>query len=454
MKEKKSNRKSRITQNWNIFQIIVVISFFVTGIMVSNAQNRKYISMNDAVSYATKQNANIQIAELEHKIADAEYKQTDAAILPQVSVSYTAESTNNPLNAFGFLLQQGIATTQDFNPSRLNHPDATFNYGTSINANIPILNLDRVYARKGARLQRTAYAYKLAYTKEYITFEVKKAYTQLQFAYQIEHILKKTIIDVKGIRQSVTNFYKQGLVQKSDVLNAQVQVNTVESALAKAESNIQNASEGLTILTGNTLKTTDLYTTDTLEEVITEPDQLVLSKTRSDVMAMKTALEASRMIEKSAYMALLPRINAFGNYQLNDSKIFGFNKNSYLAGISLSWTLFDGNQNKGKIKSANYMTEKKKQELNLFLDEKQQELHQTLRSLHDFLIEIKKYNTSVEQAEEALRILHNRYKEGLASTTDLLMAQAQLSQQEIERTKAIMSYNITKYYTELLTSNH
>jgi outer membrane protein TolC len=100
------------------------------------------------------------------------------------------------------------------------------------------------------------------------------------------------------------------------------------------------------------------------------------------------------------------------------------------------------------------MTEKKKQELNLFLDEKQQELHQTLRDLHDLLIEIKKYDTSVEQAEEALRILRNRYKEGLASTTDLLMSQAQLSQQEIERAKAIMSYNITKYYMDLLTSSH
>lgn len=121
---------------------------------------------------------------------------------------------------------------------------------------------------------------------------------------------------------------------------------------------------------------------------------------------------------------------------------------------SLSWTLFDGNQNKGKIRSAGYMTEKKKQELNLFLDEKQQELHQTLRDLHDLLIEIKKYDTSVEQAEEALRILRNRYKEGLASTTDLLMSQAQLSQQEIERAKAIMSYNITKYYMDLLTSSH
>ena len=69
-------------------------------------------------------------------------------------------------------------------------------------------------------------------------------------------------------------------------------------------------------------------------------------------------------------------------------------------------------------------------------------------------IEIKKHDTSVAQATEALRILNNRFKEGLVSTTDLLTAQAQLSQQRIALAQAIMSYNITKYYTELLTSNY
>lgn len=153
-------------------------------------------------------------------------------------------------------------------------------------------------------------------------------------------------------------------------------------------------------------------------------------------------------------MAFLPRINAFGSYQFNDSKMVGFNKNSYMAGITFSWTLFSGNQRINKTRSAKYTTDKIKKELDQFVDKSRLELNKTLRELNDLQIEIKKHDTSVAQAKESLRILNNRYKEGLVSTTDLLTAQAQLSQQNIALAQAVMTYNITKYYIELLTSNY
>ena len=433
---------------------LITVGAILMSPIATDAQQQNHISKEDVVAIATKNNANIQIAELDRKIATANYHQTDAVLLPQLSVNYTAMTTNNPLNAFGFLLQQGIATSQDFDPSKLNNPGATHNYGTSFDAKLPIFNLDMIYARKGAKLQQDVYKYKSAYIKEDIAYEVKKAYTQLQFAYQLKQILQGTLTDVKQINQSVTNFYKQGLVQKSDVLNAQVQVNTVESALSKAQSNIENASEGLCLLIGSTQEAQSVYSTDSLTQELSGFSNPELSEARSDIMAMKTALNVSKIMAKSSYMAFLPKINAFGSYQFNDSKVFGFNKNSYIAGISLSWNLFSGNQNLSKIKSANYTTDKIKKELSLFIDKSRLELNKTLRDLNDLQMEIKKHNTSEEQAKEALRILNDRYKEGLTSTTDLLTAQAQLSQHRIALAQAVMSYNITKYYTELLTSNY
>jgi len=391
---------------------------------------------------------------LDYKISTADYRQTDAFFLPQLAVNYTGMTTNNPLNAFGFLLQQGIATSQDFEPSKLNNPGATHNYGTSIDAKLPIFNLDLVYARKGAKLQQEVYKYKSTYSKEYVIFEVKKTYAQLQFAYQLKQILEGTLADIKQINQFVTHFYERGLVQKSDVLNSQVQVNTVESALSKAESNIENASEGLNLLMGNSEGKEDVFSTDSLTQEFLASNNSALSETRSDIMAMKTALDASRMMLKSSNMAFLPKINAFGSYQLNDSKMFGFNKTSYLAGVTFSWTLFSGNQRINKIRSAKYTTDKMRKELDQFVDKSRFEVNKTIRELNDLQIEIKKHDTSVAQAKESLRIINNRYKEGLVSTTDLLTAQAQLSQQSMGLAQAVMTYNITKYYIELLTSNY
>lgn len=407
--------------------------------------------MNNALEIASQNNKNIQIAELERKISNANFHQTDAIFLPQLSVGYSAITTSNPLNAFGFLLQQSSVTAQDFDPGKLNHPGATQNYGASVDIKMPLLNLDLIYARKGAKIQEDIYKYKTQYTKNYIRFEIQKAYIQLQFVYQAQKVLSNTLLDVREISHTVQNFYDQGLVQKSDVLNAQVQVNTIESALAKAESNITNASDGLKLLM-NIEQGKEVFLTDSLEQRSEQSFYPEFSPIRADVMAMQRALDASNAMVKSSKLVFLPKINAFGSYQFNDSKFFGFKESSYLAGISLSWTIFSGNQNRSKLRSSIFQRDKMKIELEQYIDKSKVEVNKTTRDLQDLQLEIRKQNASVEQATEALRILNNRYQEGLVSTTDLLTSQAQLSQQKLALAQAVMSYNITFYYKELLTT--
>lgn len=427
----------------------IIINAILFSLLLQ-AQNPRYISVDEAIEIAVTNNSNVKMAEWDAKAANADYHQTDAVFLPQVNLGYTALSTNNPLNAFGFLLQQESVTAMDFDPAKLNHPGAKQNYSTQVEAKLPLLNIDMLYARKGAKAQEEVYKYKAERTKEYIEFEVRKAYTQLQMSYQSRNILQKSLEDIKQIHQSVVNFYNQGLVQKSDVLNAQVQVNILETALAKAESNIHNASDGLRLLMGLEADN-DVFATDSLSQKTKLYDDRELSAFRSDIMALNKAVDATGMMEKSSKMAFLPRINAFGSYSLNDSKAFKFRNDSYLVGINLSWNIFSGNQNRSKVKSARYQHYKMREELDLHIKKEQLELDKTKRNLNDIQIEINKQKASVEQADEALRILSNRHREGLNSTTDLLMAQAQLSQQELLLSQAIMSYNITEAYLDFLS---
>ena len=416
------------------------------------AQVSSHLTMNEALEISSKQNVVVQTSELEHRIAKSDYRQTDAIFLPQVSLGYNAMVTNNPLNAFGFLLQQSGVQPQNFDPAQLNHPGATRNYSASVEVQMPLLNVDMIYARKGARLQEETYKYKAQHTKNYIRFEVQKAYSQLQFAYQSRDILITTLKDVEDIHQSVTNFYQQGLVQKSDVLNAEVQVNTIKTALAKAETAILTASEGLGILLGADVgEKNTIYTTDSL---IQQQHKGLgdFSLFRADIRSMQKAVDASRMMAKSNAMNFLPSINAFGNYQFNDSKIFRFQEDSYLMGISLNWKLFTGNSNRSKYRSASLQRDKMQKELNLYIDKSRMEVNKTHRDLLVLQTEIDRQQLSVMQAQEALRIMSDRFAEGLVSTTDLLMSQAQYSQQQLMLAQAVMSYNVAFYYQDFLTT--
>ena len=426
------------------------------GMMASfatlHAQQTSYLSLNEALSMSEADNKSEKIAALDQKIAASNHRQTDAIFLPQVSVSYNAMVTNNPLNAFGFLLQQSSVSAASFDPSLLNNPDATRNFSTGVEVKMPLLNMDLIYARKAAKLQEEAYRYKAEYTKDYVRFEVQKAYTQLQFAHQMKAILTGTKNDVEQIYLSVKNFYDQGLLQKSDVLNAQVQVNTIETSLVKAESSIANASEALRLMMGIPMEGETIYMTDSLEQKDFQPlTTYGNSDMRPDIVAMSKAVEASQAMVKSAKMNYLPKINAFGNYQFNDKKVIGFKNDSYLAGINLTWNIFNGSENHHKIKAARFQQNKLQEELQLYKDKNRMETDKTLRDLTDLQAEIETRKTSVEQSEEALRIMTERHKEGLVSTTDLLLSQAQLSQQQLQQAQTIMNYNIAFYYYQLLT---
>jgi outer membrane protein len=86
----------------------------------------------------------------------------------------------------------------------------------------------------------------------------------------------------------------------------------------------------------------------------------------------------------------------------------------------------------------------------LYVRQSQLEIDKTQREMHDILVEIKKDESSMSQADEALRILQNRFKAGLSNTTDLLTAQAQLSQQRLLLSQSVMNYDITAYYLDFL----
>lgn len=434
---------------------ISALPVFAFGLLLSaqsGVQAQDYMSLPAALDRLATGNRQMRMAEFEKKKAQADMHQTDALFLPQVSAAYQGLVTNNPLNAFGFLLQQGGISQQSFDPERLNSPGITRNYAGSMEVKVPIVNVDLYYARKGAKMAKQAYGYKASYTAERMAFEVKRAYTALQFAYQSKAILDSTLTDVRQICQNVKHFRAQGLVQQSDVMNAEVQVNTVETALAKAANGIADASDGLRILLGTYSEEATPYTVDALAAAAYAGHSPANIANRGDIKAIQAGAEAAKMMERSAKTGFLPRLNAFGSYMFNDPSLFGFNKGGYLAGISLNWNLFDGNQQRSKSQKAKAEQRWQEENLKAYVEQSLSEIGRNERELEQLALEIQKQQASVAQAGEALRVTTNRHKEGLASTTDLLMSQAQYSRHRLEQAEAVMKYNIAVYYNELITN--
>ncbi len=441
-----------MTKKYFVYFFSLGLTYAIGCVLPVKAQDKtERITIDSAVLYALAHNRQAAIAKLDEKIATANDRQTDAVFLPEVSVSYSAFTTNDPLSSFGFKLEQQVITANDFNPALLNHPDRTSNYNASLTVKQPLINPDMWYARKGAKLQADRYGYTAQRTRQYLVFQVHQACMQLQLAYDVTKVLEQGRHTALDAYRFANDRYQQGLLQKSDVLNARVQVNNMESDLAKAKSGISNASDNLAILLGRPSGVV-YQITDSL--IISLPDSAnsLVPQQRADLAAMQKAIDASGMMIRSGKMGYLPKLNAFGNYQYNDSRIAGFGANSYFAGIQLSWDIFNGNRTHRQIEA---QTLEKDKLIAQFAQQKEQaqlELNKALRDLSDANIALILQRSAVDQSADALRIMQNRYSQGLVNTTDVLAAQTQLAQRGLALAQAKFSAQIAVAYINLLTT--
>lgn len=422
------------------------IQFSVSG------QDTLRITKPELLGHVLDNNLQIRIAEQQVRMAKADYRQSNALFLPSLSASHTAIITTNPLMAFGSKLNQEILTPADFDPAMLNDPERTENYATEIQLLQPLLNLDGVYERQAAKIQQEAYQLQSDRTKEYLHLEVAKSYMQLQLAYEAVEVLERALKTSEQGLKMITDYFDAGLVQKPDVLSVQVRATEVQNQLRFAKSTIRNNSDQLSFLMGNgsediIYKPADMAPTVT--EIVTYP--LALPADRKDILAMDKSVVGYEKMLQSSKMKFLPRINAFGSYQLYDNTLFGLDASGYLVGAKLSWDLFDGYKTIGKTAKAKAEIEKARMESEQYKLQQQTDLNKANRQLTDAINKVTLTKQAHDQSAEAYRIRKDRFEEGLEKTTDLLMSETQMFKKELEYKQAIFEYNFTKEYLTFLT---
>ncbi len=431
--------------------IFLTITFLTSFLGLS--QDTISISKNELKQKLLEKNLQLQIADKSYKSAKAEFQESNSLFLPNINLSQTATVTTNPLMAFGSKLNQAILTPADFDPNLLNNPTRTQNFATKIEIQQPLINIDGIYGRKAAHSKMEAHKLQLERTKEYLELEVSKAYMQLQLAYKAVKVLEKAAVTAKTNLKLVENYFQQGLLQKTDILNVEVRVNDISNQLQYAKSNVLNTSDYLAFLLNEDSYGKIYKPSESLENLITvEEINTTLKDSRKDIQAMDKFSEAYAKMFKSTKMTFLPRLNAFGSYEFYDKNIMGTTAKGYLLGAQLSWNVFDGYKLIGKAEKAKADFQKARTEAEQYKKQSQLELNKISRQLKDAENKVSLSQLALEQSQEAYRIRQNRFTQGLEKTTDLLQSETQMIQKELELLQSVFEYNFTKQYLQFLTN--
>ena len=431
---------------------LIVAFFILLGHPQVNAQEKVELTLGDLKKRVLEENRTLRINETKFRKKRAQYRQTNAAFLPQISASHNFYRTNNPVQAFGTLLNQGIFAEQDFQVDNLNNPSAISNFTTALRIEQPLVNFDKWAQRSALNSLKEAQGLQNQFDKKALLLEVEKLFMQLQLAYKGVEVIEKTREIAKKNYEDINNFYEEGLLVMPDVLDAEVRLNEIENEYLSAKNQLKTLSDYLLFLMNE--DSSKIISPDSKLELkvlgLKEQSQI---KNREDVMAIDKRIEAQNKVQNATKLAFLPSLNAFGNVQWFSDQVFETGNRNFFIGASLNWNIFEGGKRIAKLQEEKASLEEVQLEASKYRSQSYLELEKARRQFEIAEQQLQRNRISLEQAEKAYKIRKDRFGEGLERTIDLLQAEQQQSNKRLAYSRSIYEFNYAQLYVQFLANN-
>lgn len=406
--------------------------------------------LQQCVAVALKQNPDIMASQAQLAQAEAALSQAQGQRWPHLTASVTGTRTNDPLNVFGLKLSQRNATFNDFGlsqfsgdgtvaPTVLNSPQPLSNYNTRIELQIPLYNggLISGYVEQARAYVRAAQAGSQA-ARQQVVFHVIQAYQGLHAARAYVNVTRQAQAAAEAYVKTTQNLLNEGVVVRSDLLFAQVNLANVSVALAEAQRAEAAAMDQLHLLLGLPLEEkleigADYLPTLPLGDVSVLQQEALAE--HPGLMALRSQLEATGAAVQVAGADYYPHFNAIVREDWNAPTFQQMTPSYTVAGV-LSWQIFDMGTTRGAVGRA----EASRAELQARLGQAEEGLRfqviDAWRGTQEAEVRVEARNAGAAQAEEAQRLVAKRYENGVTTMVEVLAAQAQLDKARAEQVAA------------------
>ncbi|HET7187292.1 MAG TPA: TolC family protein [Gemmatimonadaceae bacterium] len=396
-------------------------------------------SLGDALRQADRTAYANRIAEAATATQRAQTLTPLKGILPSVRIEAGYVRTTDPIGVFGSTLRQRTVSTANFDPQRLNHPDAISNYLGGVVVEQPLFNADAWAGRRAALQAVGATRASEEWTRLSIRVDVVRAYYGAVLAAERAATLQAAARAAHAHVAQAEAMVRQGLVTKSDALLAAVRAGDVDAQLAEAEGGAATARRQLAVLLGQDGRDvtseldapTRLPASDRIRAVIAADTQDATASVRADLRAASGGLDAARADVLRARAAYLPRLNSFARYDWNSPlHPYGGDRN-WTVGIMASWSPFAGASELADLQTAASRATTAQAQADAAQANARLEVEQTRTALSVALVRLAIAERAVAQSAEAHRIVGRKYEGGLATVVELLDAQAVETQSQL-----------------------
>jgi len=436
-------------------QILLLAVMILSGTMTAFAQEPVKLSLQEALKMAMQNNTNILNSELDLKMAQKKVWETTASGLPQISGkgSYS-HIFKVPTLSFGgktVLSDTEVPwdpTTQSGTMSSLqllsgeniylnSEPGTPIELGLKNNTTFDLTLSQLIFS--GAYivgLQATKVYYGLTKqtaekTRLDVIETVTNTYTMIQLAEESKKILGQNLENINKTLYEISEMNKQGFLEKTDVDQLEVTANTIRNAMNQIDSNLNMAYRLLKIQLGMD-DTAKIEIIDSLEsgESLTTSSLSLISETFNiqqnvDYQLIQTSEKAAKLDLNLAKSAFLPTIAGFYNHtEKLKAPAFDFAPKD-LIGLNLSLPIFSSGQRLSVVSQKKMALEKAKNTRMLVSSSLMIQAGQYQSDLKLKLERFQNQKKSAELSDDIYQRTLEKYKQGMASSMDLMTSQNQ-----------------------------
>jgi len=387
------------------------------------------LTLSRAADAALANNPAIRKAASANEEAAARLGEVRAARLPSLQFGETFIRSDNPVFVFGSLLEQGRFTSSNFNIQSLNHPDALDNFRTAFSFSLPIYDqkqtTTRIAEAKDGQ-QQSALAEER--TEQELRLAVIKTYYGLVLAQARKVVAAETVTSAEAEVKQIQDRLDSGMIVQSDLLAAQVQLSEFKQDAIRADGDVTAAQATLCLTMGLPVDNRQAVVAELPDRTFQTPGQgdqtqfiATALRERPDLKSARLRIHSTESGLQRARGEYLPKVDFFANYGISGQGLASGDAD-YTIGARVTVNLFDAGR-KARIEEARASRSEARAEQDELEDQARLEV---VRAYQEFLAarqRVEVAGQAINQATETLRIVQDRYQEGLTTITEVLRAQ-------------------------------
>jgi outer membrane protein TolC len=417
----------------------------------SFGQSPVRLSLADAIARGFANSHRLAEARAREDGAKAAATTADLADKPIVGASAGYSRTNH-VTEFSFPQLNGTRLVV--------YPDIPNNITTRVGFQWPIYTSGRSDAlERAATAEAQAAGADIETTRADLRLEIVRAYWAAVTAREAERVLEESAARAEKQLADARQRFDVGLIPPNEVSSLEAQRSRERAQLIEATNIRQGAIIELRRLI-DVPHDTVIELTDSLEgftgssgSTSSTGDVPVLVKqaldARSERKALSFRMGGAEARQQAALTATKPTLSFVGgfDYANPNRKIFPVQRKwdeSWDVGVNVNWNFFDSGRAKSQAAEAAAVVTATRERLAEFDSVVSADIRQRLLDLESSQAMVRAASDAVRSAADARRVISDRFGAGVATSTDVLVAQVAQLEAELVRTRALAGVRLAE----------